>query len=122
MYNPDMPVSFFTHNTVIIEHNNMGNLVNTSHIPAQDLTFFEVEDSFTMMQQIAKSKGMQNGEMFDFFTGEKCEKSIEQVSQDEIQKVINENPAEFNKPEILIEKKIHQSQENSNGDVNTPQT
>lgn len=68
-YSPTNPETFFTENTHLIEFNNMGNLVSTNPIPAKNLTFFEVEDGFTITQNLALANGLALGDELDFFTG-----------------------------------------------------
>lgn len=66
------------------ETNNLGNLVFYGSIPPRDLSFVEVPDKFEILQKIALTRGMKNGDMIDYFTGQEYKprevKNIETLS------------------------------------------
>lgn len=64
------PVYYFSQNTDGAETNNFGNITTLEQIPSKFLQFFEVEDTFTLMQRKAILQGRKVGDKIDFFTGQ----------------------------------------------------
>lgn len=91
-FSPEHLQTFFTENTNLIEFNNLGNLVHNGRIKPSELQLFEVEDSFSLMQQKAKLMGMKKGEEVDYFTGNVYipkQDNVEQKSKKEKQKFVS---------------------------------
>lgn len=51
------------------EPGNVDDLVTRSQVPAKEISFIRVPDSFEIIQQIAIARGMKKGEKIDYFTG-----------------------------------------------------
>ena len=83
-----------------IHPSNCSNLVSTGvKVPASELEFVSVPDSFEMLQIMARQKGLQPGEKFDLYSLEKVEEKEVEVQQTIAQAPVVEkvDEAELNK-------------------------
>ena len=65
---------------------------------------------------MAKLKGLQNGDKIDYFTGKEYIPQVEKVNKRDIDVVKEENPKEFKKEGIVIDK-IKSNDELQNEDL-----
>lgn len=83
-----------------IHPSNCSNLVSTGvKVPASELEFVSVPDSFEILQIMARQKGLQPGEKFDLYSLEKVEEKEVEAQQPIIQAPVVEKveEAELNK-------------------------
>lgn len=87
-YQADGDMEFWATNTFFsdclggIHPSNCSNLVSTGvKVPASELEFVSVPDSFEMLQIMAKQKGLQPGEKFDLYSLEKVEEKESEAKQ-----------------------------------------
>ena len=79
---------------------NCSNLISTGvKVPASELEFVSIPDSFEMLQIIARQKGLQPGEKFDLYSLEKVEEKEVEAEQSIAQVPVVEkvDVAELNK-------------------------
>jgi len=69
--------TFFAHSSGGKHPSNCSDLVSTKvNVPASELEFISIPDSFEMLQIMAKLKGLQPGEKFDLYSLEKVEEDL----------------------------------------------
>lgn len=79
---------------------NCSNLVSTGvKVPASELKFVSIPDSFELLQIMAKQKGLQPGEKFDLYSLEKVEEKELEPQQPSVEPAVVEkvNEIELNK-------------------------
>lgn len=106
--------TFFSNRLGEADPNNCSNLVSTGvKVPASDLEFISIPDSFEMLQIMARQKGLQPGEKFDLYSLEKRvdkeeqneetfdDEKTKQSDLDKVQAEVEKVQSELEKEELL---------------------
>ena len=96
--------TFFADSRNGIHPSNCSNLVSTGvKVPASELEFVSIPDSFEMLQIMVRQKGLQPGEKFDLYSLEKVEEKEIEEQQPIVQETIVQEPVVENVEETKLD-------------------